>query len=1083
MTIRYRRMGTPAANDELLEHAPLILGFRVLEPCVLCEKLGQGGMGAVYRGYHLNLDVEVAVKCLAFTGESGSHVNRFQREAAVAAKINATNLIRVYDVRYAHGLHYIVMELVDGESAADRVHRKGRLPVPEACAIALHAARGLAAAHAAGVIHRDIKPANILISKKGEVRVADLGIARADNPGTGLQTLVTDTRLVIGTPQYMPPEQFRGASKCTHRSDIYSLGAALWMMLVGQDPFSGLDFEGVEDAVIREGLADPRTLRNEIAEAVARIVLKATSRDAQDRFESAEAMARELEKYLATVNGPPSLADSMAGVEGTRVAGPSRELAKQIRTALLIPPTRTRGTPSSGQEPAPPPPKRFGAKIAVMVFAVAVVVAGVAVAVNLLNTAPATPTEPTPKEFATEKLEQIERALANEKLDAAKQALADLLGNQLVEAQDKAEGRQRIVNVLLKDLDADITELTQGGQWLKALDALDGAAREHATLLGARELDGRRNNVLDGYRQAMQERVEGLIAASQWGEIATLLAGLRSEGKLSMSVLEAWRRSAGQAELDALTALINEAAERGDQNEVKRLQALRNGSTLISADQRPNVTDGADLALGKFSFSEELRKGDFDAAERIINELESARHDTSELEAQLDEALHARFRQAIERHDLEGAEQWTGRIGSRGGEVDELQQEIDDARRKDVADAIDAGSLEQAERLLADLRQRGIDDGELQESLDNGYRKRVSDRIGAGDLDRARELLDELRQRGIEPGGLDDQLKRAHSTRIGDLIDAALQTGEFESAFEELEAHWRDAGLNSSQVADARARLLDAYTAAMRAEIRRLTSEKDWKRAFEYLAEVNGKARVEAEDFQAEVHRVIEGFKDDIRWVAPFYRESSVRIESFRESLEAISGRAPEASLLLVESLIWYKGQDLLTFLEPNRETVVKHLDRAKPFYPVSDFYLGDLNFRTRMGGRDGKGLNGDCFKAAINCYKLGRANEQADCVARLAQVALMGAAEDAKRALTDDVLKEMTGVGDPLALAAEAAAGGSGLGKFLYADIVVEMLRDPGRRSQVTAAMRSKARNFATDAQRLGFPNTAFLISVLDGP
>ncbi|MCK5940534.1 MAG: serine/threonine protein kinase, partial [Planctomycetes bacterium] len=149
-------------SDSNLERVQEVEGYKVLPPCVLYGKIGQGGMGAVYRGRHLNLDIDVAVKCLKpdLTGEDEQFVVRFKREARSAARINHQNVVRVFDVSEEGGLHYIVMELVQGETARQRVQRKGKLSVGEALEILHGAAAGLGEAHGKGFIHRDIKPDN-----------------------------------------------------------------------------------------------------------------------------------------------------------------------------------------------------------------------------------------------------------------------------------------------------------------------------------------------------------------------------------------------------------------------------------------------------------------------------------------------------------------------------------------------------------------------------------------------------------------------------------------------------------------------------------------------------------------------------------------------------------------------------------------------------------------------------------------------------------------------------------------------------------------------------------------------------------
>ena len=203
---------TGLLDDPLLTSVPVHEGYKVLGGVVLYQKLGQGGMGAVYKGRHIRLDIDVALKIMSLPAgispeESDKFVKRFIREAKTAATINHTNLVRVMDVNSEHGIYYLVMDYVDGESAGDRLKRKGRLSEEEAVEICLGTAEGLAEAHAEGIVHRDIKPDNIMIDKRGRVRVTDLGLAKAFSAEseTGDRSMLTQTQTAMGTPHYMSP--------------------------------------------------------------------------------------------------------------------------------------------------------------------------------------------------------------------------------------------------------------------------------------------------------------------------------------------------------------------------------------------------------------------------------------------------------------------------------------------------------------------------------------------------------------------------------------------------------------------------------------------------------------------------------------------------------------------------------------------------------------------------------------------------------------------------------------------------------------------------------------------------------------
>ena len=188
---------------------PVYEDFKVLGGVALYQKLGQGGMGAVYKGRHIRLDIDVALKVMVPPAGmspdiSQAFVQRFLREARTAARIQHSNLVRVSDVNAESGIYFLVMDFIDGESGADRLKRRGELPEPEAVEIALGAAQGLAAAHRKGIVHRDVKPDNIMIDKEGQVRVADLGLAKAyvDESEDDLSAGLTITQQAMGTPPF-----------------------------------------------------------------------------------------------------------------------------------------------------------------------------------------------------------------------------------------------------------------------------------------------------------------------------------------------------------------------------------------------------------------------------------------------------------------------------------------------------------------------------------------------------------------------------------------------------------------------------------------------------------------------------------------------------------------------------------------------------------------------------------------------------------------------------------------------------------------------------------------------------------------
>ncbi len=329
----------PIADDELLKDVPLISGYRVLDPGVLLEKLGEGGMGAVYRGKHTRLLKDVAVKVLkGVIGGDPQSVARFRREAIVTAELDHPALVRVLDVQYRYGLHYIVMEFVDGETLETRITRRGPLSPAQTAAVALGVTAGLAAAHARTVIHRDIKPSNIMLTRSGEVKLADLGIAKSSSGATA-STLTTMEGALVGTPQYMAPELFDSPLRASARSDLYALGATMHYMLTGHHPFSGMSVREIIRAVDTQGLPDVRISRADVPAALAEVIRRATMISPEQRYASVQELTDDLRRFLAsTPEGSPSLADETAvpsTVPDTQpLLTPTREELNRIRDEL-----------------------------------------------------------------------------------------------------------------------------------------------------------------------------------------------------------------------------------------------------------------------------------------------------------------------------------------------------------------------------------------------------------------------------------------------------------------------------------------------------------------------------------------------------------------------------------------------------------------------------------------------------------------------------------------------------------------------------------------------------------------------------
>ncbi len=317
-----RELGTPPAAGDRTNatppgSTPSILAFTDPRSALadhpqyrILDQLGEGGMGVVFRAEHKVMGRVVALKVMApHLTEKPSAVARFKQEVKAAGKLTHPNIVTAYDAGEAGGLHFLVMEFVEGVSLDRLVAKKGPLAIPQACQFVRQAAQGLQHAYQQGMVHRDIKPQNLMVTRKGHVKVLDFGLARfardaADNPPPGSgesaahpPTAVTGMNMIMGTPDYLSPEQARCAA-VDIRADVYSLGCTLYFLLTGRAPFetAGSVFDKIL-AHATEAQPPLAATRLDVPGGLELVLAKMTAKDPAARFATPAEVAAALAPY------------------------------------------------------------------------------------------------------------------------------------------------------------------------------------------------------------------------------------------------------------------------------------------------------------------------------------------------------------------------------------------------------------------------------------------------------------------------------------------------------------------------------------------------------------------------------------------------------------------------------------------------------------------------------------------------------------------------------------------------------------------------------------------------------------------
>jgi len=280
----------------------------VLGNYVVLDRLGRGGMALVFKAQHRRMQRIVALKVLPPEMiDSQEAVQRFQQEVKAVARLSHPNIVTAYDADEANGIHFLVMECVEGENLLTLVREYGPFPPGKAIACILQAARGLEYAHQQGIIHRDIKPSNLLLDKRGTIKILDMGLARVRQPlALGEDAEFVQAGYVLGSVDYMSPEQTVDMKATDHRSDIYSLGCTLFYLLAGRTMYRGETFVQRVLAHREHPIPSLRQVRPDIPEGLDAVFRKMVAKKPKDRHQSMSEVIGDLQGLVtpASLKGP-----------------------------------------------------------------------------------------------------------------------------------------------------------------------------------------------------------------------------------------------------------------------------------------------------------------------------------------------------------------------------------------------------------------------------------------------------------------------------------------------------------------------------------------------------------------------------------------------------------------------------------------------------------------------------------------------------------------------------------------------------------------------------------------------------------
>lgn len=318
----------------------LLIAGSSLGPYRILAKLGEGGMGAVYKARHQHLDKIVALKVLsaAVTNRTDA-IARFKREMKAVGKLEHPYIVRAMDAGEVAGLHYLAMEFVEGADLRKLVRDQGPLSVPQACKAIRQTAQALSAAHAAGLVHRDIKPSNLLMTKHGQIKLLDLGLARLGGNEATASVDLTTVGQAFGTPDYMAPEQWEDTHSADARSDLYALGCTLFFLLTGLAPYGNKTHPSTMNKMtghLVDPIPDLHAARQDIPEEIVTIFRKLMAKHPAARYQTAAELVEVLTPFWSAngVETESLAAQLVASFTSDRAAATQAEMQFQLQQVL-----------------------------------------------------------------------------------------------------------------------------------------------------------------------------------------------------------------------------------------------------------------------------------------------------------------------------------------------------------------------------------------------------------------------------------------------------------------------------------------------------------------------------------------------------------------------------------------------------------------------------------------------------------------------------------------------------------------------------------------------------------------------------